>query len=87
MANKLENKSTEEVVEYKTFKDWFRLMRQNHYILFFLIGLGAFIGMLTQYDGSTIFTIVLAIPVLIMIVIAYKGFYQHWRDMQNKTSR
>lgn len=75
--------------EYKTFKDWLKLMNNNNYITLFVIGLAFFIGILSQYEKFTPvigFYIVIAIPTLMMIIIAYKGFYKHWKEMQNKKS-
>lgn len=73
--------------EFKGFKAWFKIMWQNFYIQIFVIAVAFFIGILTQIDGSFMFYVILAIPVLMMIVIGYKGFYQFWRDLQQGTSR
>jgi len=48
-----------------------------------------FIGTLTQYDKFTPvagFYVIIAIPIIMMLVIVYKGFYKHWKEMKNKTS-
>jgi inner membrane protein involved in colicin E2 resistance len=73
--------------EYKTFMDWFRLMNKNHYIHIFLLAVVFFVVILLNFEPTWGFCVAIAIPSLMMIVIAYKGFYQFWKDMQNGRSR
>jgi len=73
--------------EFKTFKDWFKLMNKNNYIVLFLLALVGFIYVLTQYEATVAFCVAICIPTLMMIIIAYKGFYKHWRDMQKNHIR
>lgn len=72
-------------------KNWFKIMWSNTYIQLFVLGLAFFIGVLLNYDSFEGqmwgFWVMLAIPFLVMVVIAYKGFYQFWNDLKNGQSR
>lgn len=74
-----------------SFKMWWKIMWSNSYIQLFLLGLVAFIVVLTQHDTfegvEWGFWACLAIPSLTMIVIAYKGFYQFWKDLKEGKTR
>lgn len=74
-----------------SFKNWFKIMWGNTYIQLFILGLAFFIGILWNYsafEGEMWgFWVLISIPSLMMIVIAYKGFYQFWNDLKNGQSR
>lgn len=88
--------------EYNSFKKWFHIMWKNNYIFLFLVGLGGVITQLVMWDevvemvrenysystmGAIMVTIGMLIPISITIVVAYKGFWQFWRDLTGGTSR
>jgi len=88
--------------EYNSFKEWFKIMWKNSYIFLFLVGLGGVIAQLVMWDGvvemvrenysystmgAIMVTIGMLIPISITIVVAYKGFWQFWRDLRGGTSR
>lgn len=76
---------------------WFQLMNKNGYILYFIVGLIFFIGMLTQWNNFYYMELPLVgdvdgrwsilIPIGMMIMIGYKGFYQFWNDYKAGRSR
>lgn len=73
--------------ENQTLRHWFALMWQNSYIQLFIFGLAAIVGVLClTFDNASIY-IVLFIPIIMCLVIGYKGFYQFWEDMKKGTSR
>ena len=72
---------------------WFQLMWKNFYIQLFVVAIIAIIG-LFYYEffvepfyllGG--FLVALAIPIGMMILIGYKGFYQFWNDYKQGKSR
>jgi len=81
-----------------SFKMWLKLMWSNGYIFYFLLTLTAAI-ILIFFPGVFGFDEVLIedepwgrwigliIPVVGMILVCYKGFYQFWNDMKNGRSR
>lgn len=88
--------------EYNSFKKWFHIMWKNSYIFLFLVGLGGVITQLVMWDevmemvrenysystmGAIMVTIGMLIPISITIVVAYKGFWQFWRDLRGGTGR
>lgn len=86
-----------------SFKFWFALMWQNHYIQLFVLVFGFTIVELFKikelkdiildnyYDegalGATFASAALAIPLIVSLVIAYKGFYQYFNDQKLGKSR
>lgn len=76
MENNQENE------EYKGFAKWFEIMWKNKYIILFIVAIAGLIGCLI-----TGLYWVAIIPVLMMIFIGYKGFYQYWRDLQQNKTR
>lgn len=86
-----------------SFKNWFKFAWKNKYILLFLIALTGFVFELIYFNdvidmvtdaanldgiGFGIFAgIGLSLPALMIIIIGFKGFYQHWNDLKNGTSR
>jgi len=86
-----------------SFKNWFKIMWGNHYIQIFLVAFGVLIYELTKvgeigdivsenfYSGGVaggIFTIIgLSLPLVVSVVVAYKGFWQFWNDLKNGRSR
>jgi len=87
----------------QSFKNWFKIMWKNKYILLFLVALTGFVFELIYFkdviamvtdaanaDGVGFGILAgfgLSLPALMMIVIGYKGFYQFWNDLKNGTSR
>ena len=83
-----------------SFKKWFKIMWENHYIQIFIVAFGVTIYELCTFqnivdsvanaDGIAGIIMsgmgVLIAPVL-TIVVAYKGFYQFWNDLKNGRSR
>lgn len=72
-----------------SFKMWFKIMWQNHYIQTFIAALILAIMFVTFYDDEFNFGffVGLSVPVSIMATIAYKGFYQFWNDLKKGQSR
>lgn len=86
-----------------SFKNWFKIMWQNTYIQLFIVGFGVTVYELCIFNqvidcvnenfdaGGTFGGIATIIGVCICpimaIVIAYKGFYQYWKDLKNGISR
>lgn len=86
-----------------SFKFWFALMWQNHYIQIFLLTfiislielfkLGAISEIVSDnYSdeggfGATLAVLGLSIPPIVTAVVCYKGFWQYFNDLKNNTSR
>ena len=76
-----------------SFKNWFRIMKENGYVLRFIIMLiatvafGFFPEILDIGPDSAWRWIMLAFLGGITILISYKGFYQKWNDLKNGRSR
>lgn len=68
-----------------SFKNWFKIMWSNGYIQIFAAALLAFFLILFNLSGTQLW--VLLLPILIMGVVGYKGFYQFWNDLKNGRSR
>lgn len=69
---------------------WFQLMFKNSYIQLFIVAIAFLVAELVMMDSfySTAgFIVGISIPILMMIVIAYKGFYQFWNDYKAGRSR
>jgi hypothetical protein len=69
---------------------WFQLMWMNSYIQLFGVAIVFLVAEIYFWDtffslGGLI--VGLAIPIGMMILIAYKGFYQFWNDYKNGKSR
>jgi hypothetical protein len=73
--------------EYKTFKQWFVLMAKNNYITVFLLGLAFLIYSIVQFEPTVGSVVLLIIPIAMLSATVYKGFYQFWKDSQNKRTR
>lgn len=68
-----------------SFKKWFQIMWSNNYITLFIVAL-AFLGfMIMSLEGTQLWFCLL--PITMMGVIGYKGFYQFWNDLKNGKSR
>ena len=65
--------------------NWWQLMYQNNYLQLFGLAILFLTGCIVEYNTFTLsgFIILISIPVIMMIVIAYKGFFQFWRDYSN----
>lgn len=72
-----------------SFKMWFKIMWQNQFIQTFVAALVVSIMVILYYDEDydMWFAAALSIPILAMIIIAYKGFYQFWDDLKKGKSR
>jgi hypothetical protein len=74
----------------QTFKNWFKLMWGNNYIQLFILAIAFLIGefywMDTFYSLGG-FIAGISIPIGMMILISYKGFYQFWSDIKKGISR
>lgn len=71
-----------------SFSMWFKIMWKNWYIQLFILALLCIVGIVTLYgEKDSGFYIALVIPIVIMLVISYKGFYQFWNDLKNNSSR
>lgn len=73
--------------ENQTFKNWFKVMWSNFYIIPFLTALTIIIAILFQTFDSKAGYLIILIPITACITIVYKGFYQFWNDLKNNTSR
>lgn len=73
--------------ENQTFKNWFKVMWGNFYIIPFLLAIAAIIAIPFQTFDSNSSYLVILIPIATASVIGYKGFYQFWNDLKNNTSR
>mgnify|MGYP001602017695 FL=1 len=65
---------------------WFKLMWKNGYIQLFIVALAFLIGEISQYDSFyslTGFYVGISIPILMMLMIAYFGFYKFWKYYKN----
>jgi hypothetical protein len=85
-----------------SFKNWFKIMWQNHFIQLFVLFFTLVILQLinfswcveTWYDchsdgiiGTIAVSIGMAIPFSGASIIAYKAFFQYWRDLKSGNSR
>lgn len=76
-----------------SFKNWFSIMWKNGYIVIFFLAIAVLLFALSKAEDiiqdSGIFwlCVVSAIPAAVIIVIAYKAFYQFWKDVMNGRSR
>lgn len=62
---------------------WRQLMWKNFYIQLFIIALAALVGefyLIDSFYSFGGFILGISIPIGVMILIAYKGFYQFWRQ-------
>lgn len=81
-----------------SFKNWFKIMWQNSYIQLFALFLGLLILQITHFKwcvdvwkdchsdgviGTIAASIGMAIPIAGASIIAYKAFFQYWRDLRN----
>lgn len=69
---------------------WRQLMWKNFYIQGFVIALVAFIGEFYLIDTFYTlggFMMGIALPLGVMMLIAYKGFFQFWKDYSKDQSR
>lgn len=83
-----------------SFKKWFQIMNENGYIwrfcvafvitLYFIIRLDWVIEAIQEnYNDEGMFgaiavCVVICIPLVICILIAYLGFYKFWRELTGK---
>lgn len=85
-----------------SFSMWFKIMWKNGYIFLFLVGLtmlgfelfnlgNVFMWTLEAWqDGifaGILVTMGIFIPITMVGLIAYKGFYQYWNDLKSGNSR
>lgn len=82
-----------------SFKNWFRIMKENNYITIAVIALVAviielwnlgnivaFIGESTT-GGAIAATICALIPVGMLTIVSIKGLYQKWKNLKEGRSR
>ena len=85
-----------------SFKNWFKLGWKNRYVQICVVALIAMIYQITHLGtmvavmedniaystmGGIMTSIAMLIPSAVFIITAFKGLYQHYKDMQNGTSR
>jgi hypothetical protein len=68
-----------------SFKMWFKIMWKNGYIFAFCVAIALLIMTTTTLEWPERW--VCLIPIAMIVVIGYKGFYQFWNDLKNGTSR
>ena len=79
--------------QHKPQLTWFQLMWKNWYIQLFAIAVIALFGVLYQhffvesFYSLTALLIGIGIPTGMMVMIAYKAFYQFWNDYKSGKSR
>lgn len=86
----MENNNKDFLNEDYSFKKWFQIMWQNFYIQLFLIAIAFLLIVIWQVNNFNSlggFITMLCLPIAIMIIIAYKGFYQFWNDLKNGNTR
>lgn len=69
---------------------WFELMWKNSYIQLFLVAIAFLVILLVIKDEvyePWMFYVGIAVPIGMMVMIAYKGFYQFWCDYKEGKSR
>lgn len=71
--------------EFKGFKKWFKVMWENFYIQLFVIALVFLCIGFFGLDGWNL--LLLLIPFAILVIVAYKGFWQFWTDLKTGNSR
>ncbi len=65
---------------------WFKLMWKNFYIQLFVLAVAFLIGVFVEIDSFYSISgliIAFAIPIGMMIMIGYLGFYKFWRYYNN----
>lgn len=82
-----------------SFKNWLKIMWKSKAILIFIIGVIVTVGMfananeiLSYMDKDDIVGVIFTvfgflIGPMIVLIVAYKSFYQHWDDLKNGRSR
>lgn len=60
----------------RSFKGWFNAMWKNFYIQLFAIAIVALVYLFNKLDTDQRWFCFL--PVLIMVVVSYFGFYRYW---------
>jgi hypothetical protein len=68
-----------------SFKNWFKIMWSNSYIQLFVVALVILFLIVFNLSEEELWVILL--PISMMVVIVYKGFYQFWNDLKNGKSR
>ena len=61
--------------------NWFKVMWSNSYIQLFIVALLVLFLIVFNLSGTELWAVLL--PISIMVVIAYKGFYQFWKNLKN----
>lgn len=65
---------------------WWQLMWKNSYIQLFILAVVFLIGAIIRSDSFYSLTGLIlgfSIPISIMIIISYFGFYKFWKDYNN----
>ena len=66
---------------------WFKLMWSNYYIQLFAVAVVSFIILIVTYNDSYSivgFYVALSIPIMMMAIIGYFGFYKFWQEQKPK---
>ena len=80
-----------------SFKNWFKIMKENNYITIAVIALSAiiyefwnleeiiqFISESATTTGIIMVSILILIPWGMLTIVSIKGFYQTWNNLKNK---
>lgn len=73
--------------ENQTFKNWFKVMWGNFYIIPFIAALVGLIVMLVKWYDEPVTYLVALLPIAICSAIGHNGFYQYWEDLKKGKSR
>lgn len=69
--------------ENQTFKKWFKLMFFSGYLPLFILGIVMTIALgLTKLENKSDY-IFMIIPILVSLVVGYKGLYQYWNNLKS----
>lgn len=82
------------------FSTWFHVMWSNWYIQLFAVGLAGTVAEIASADwvagnvaeadgavGTAMVWLGVCVFPAVMLIVAYKGFYQFWRDLRAGRSR
>jgi hypothetical protein len=76
--------------DQKQMLTWWQFQKSNPFIYIFFVALAFLITaccLWNTFYSLGGFLIALFIPIAMMLLIAYKAFYQFWQDYKNGTSR
>ena len=64
---------------------WFQLMWKNFYIQMFIIAIIALVVefyFIDSFYTLTSFIVGISIPIFMILIISYLGFYRYWQDIK-----